>query len=99
MKSALRLLPALAAAALLSGCYANFTSPTPSLTVKLDAQEAPREGSASCTGFLWAFATGDCSITTAMRNGKITRVHHVDAVTKVVLYGAYAETTMVVHGE
>ena len=99
MKTALRLLPAIAAATLLSGCYVNLTSPTPSLTVKLDAQEAPREGSATCTGFLWAFATGDCSVTTAMRYGKITKVHHVDAKTKVVLYGAYSEMTMVVYGE
>ena len=99
MNHAFRLVPALIAATLLSGCYVNLASPTPSLTVKLDAQDATREGSSTCTGFLWAFATGDCSLTTAMRNGKITKVHHVDAKTKLILYGAYSEMTMVVHGE
>lgn len=99
MRIALRLAPALAAAALLSGCYVNLAGPTPSLTVKLDADSAPREGSATCTGLLWVFATGDCSVSTAMQNGHITKVHHVDGKAKVILWGAYSEGTVVVHGE
>ena len=99
MRKSLRLLPALAAATLLSGCYVNLAAPTPNLTVKLDAEGAGKQGSAVCTGFLWAFASGDCSVTTAMRNGRITKVHHVDSEAKVVLYGAYSELTIKVHGE
>lgn len=84
---------------LLSGCYVNLATPTPNLTVKLDAQEATKRGEAACTGFLWAFATGDCSVNTAMRKARITRVHHVDTETRVILYGAYSEMNIIVHGE
>ena len=98
MRLSLRLLP-IVAAALLSGCYMNFAAPTPNLTVKLDADGAPRQGSSTCTGFLWWFASGDCSVTTAMRNGKITKVHHVDSNAKIILFGAYSEVTIVAHGE
>lgn len=96
MKRFVLLLPVLA---LLGGCYANFSSPTPNLSVKLSADSATRQGSAACTGFLWAFATGDCSVNTAMKNGKVSKVHHVDATTKVVLWGAYSEMVITVHGE
>lgn len=99
MNALTRLLPALAGAMLLTGCYVNFASPTPNLTVKLDADSATRSGSSTCTGFLWVFGSGDCSVNTAMRNGKVTKVHHVDAQTKIVLWGAYTEVTMTVHGE
>ncbi|MFZ5757072.1 MAG: TRL domain-containing protein [Pseudomonadota bacterium] len=98
-RSRLALLPAFAASLLLSGCYVNLASPTPNLTVKLDADSAPKSGEATCTGFLWAFATGDCSVDTAMKRGKISKVHHVDGKTKVILWGAYSEGTVVVHGE
>lgn len=83
----------------LSGCYVNLATPTPNLSVKLDAEQATRSGSAACTGFLWVFATGDCSVNTAMKNAKVTKVHHVDAETKVILWGAYSELNLVVHGE
>lgn len=95
----LALLPALAGSLLLSGCYVNLSTPSPAVTVKLDADSAQKQGSATCTGFLWAFATGDCSLDTAMKNGRISKVHHVDAKTKVILYGAYSEGTVVVFGE
>ena len=85
--------------ALLGGCYVNLAAPTPNLSVKLDADSASRQGSATCTGFLWVFATGDCSVDTAMKNGKVSRVHHVDSQAKVVLWGAYSEMKIVVHGE
>ena len=95
----IRLPIALAAAALLSGCYVNLAAPAPQLAVQLDAATPKSQGVATCTGFLWAFATGDCSVSTAMRNGRITKVHHMDSEAKVILYGAFAEYTLVVHGE
>ena len=44
------------------------------------------------------FATGDASITAAMKNGNITKVHHVDSEVFSVL-GVYARYTRVVYGE
>ncbi len=95
----LALLPAAAGALLLSGCYMNLAHPNGSMAVKLDADSATKQGSSECTGFLWAFATGDCSVDTAMKNGHITKVHHVDGHAFVLLYGLYSTETTVVHGE
>lgn len=99
MKTPALALALAAATTLLSGCYANLSAPTPNLSVKMDAQDATKRGSASCTAMLWAFASGDCSVNTAMKNGRITKVHHVDSEAKVVFWGAYAELNIVVHGE
>ncbi len=44
------------------------------------------------------FATGDASISAAMRNGGVTRVHHVDNETMNIL-GIYAKYTTIVYGE
>ena len=43
-------------------------------------------------------ATGDSSIATAMANGGITKIHHVDCKIMSVL-GVYAKYTTVVYGE
>src|SRR5262249_11717547 len=43
-------------------------------------------------------ATGDASISAAMRNGGITRIHHVDHETSSFL-GVYAKYTTIVYGE
>lgn len=95
----LSLLPVIAGSLLLSGCYANFSNPLPALAVKMDAEAATKQGTASCNGFLWVFGSGDCSVNTAMKNGKITKVHHVDADTKVILWGASSELKITVYGE
>ena len=44
------------------------------------------------------FATGDASIASAMKNGNITKVHHVDNEVFSVL-GLYCRYTTVVYGE
>ena len=44
------------------------------------------------------FATGDASISAAMRNGGITRSHHVDHET-TNLFGISAKYTTIVYGE
>lgn len=95
----LALLPVAATALLLSGCYINLAAPTPNLTVKLDANSAHRQGSATCTEVLWGFAFGDCSVDAAMKNGGIGKVHHVDSKTKIIFYGLYSELTVVAYGE
>lgn len=55
-------------------------------------------GTATATSILGIIATGDASITTAMKNGGISTVHHVDHTSKNIL-GIYAEYTTVVYGE
>jgi hypothetical protein len=58
---------------------------------------ASKRGEASATAVL-GIAVGDVSIETAMKNGGITKVHHVD--TKVMnVLGIYAVYTTVVYGE
>jgi hypothetical protein len=56
-----------------------------------------KRGDAKSTGVL-LFNTGDASIGTAMRNGGITKVHHVDYSVKNFLY-FYNETLTIVYGE
>jgi hypothetical protein len=92
-------LPVLAGAMLLSGCYVNLSTPLPALAIKMDADAATKQGTAVCSGFLWVFGSGDCSLTTAMRNGKITKVHHVDASEKLFLMGLTSELKITVYGE
>lgn len=56
-----------------------------------------KEGSAKVEGFL-IFTSGDASIAAAMREGNITRVHHVDSESMNIL-GIYARYTTKVYGE
>ena len=61
------------------------------------APTSPKTGTSEAWGIL-VFATGDASISAAMRNGGITRVHHVDNETLNIL-GIYAKYTTIVYGE
>jgi hypothetical protein len=54
-------------------------------------------GTAKATAII-GIATGDASIATAMQNGGITKVHHVDTQVMNIL-GIYAEYTTTVYGE
>jgi hypothetical protein len=55
-------------------------------------------GVGECTSILGWVATGDCSIDTAIKNAKITKIHHIDHDTMSVL-GIYAKYTIKVYGE
>ncbi len=55
-------------------------------------------GTSSCTSILGIVAQGDASIEAAMRNGGITKIHHVDTHTESIL-GVYAKLTVYVYGE
>jgi hypothetical protein len=55
-------------------------------------------GTAICTSILGLVATGDASIETAMKNGGITKVSHVDYHSTGIL-GIYATFTVTVYGE
>ena len=54
-------------------------------------------GTSTSTAII-CFATGDSSISAAMQNGGITKIHHVDSKVMYVL-GLYAKYTTVVYGE
>ena len=61
------------------------------------ASSADKVGTAESTAII-CFATGDSSISKAMANGGITKIHHIDAKVFSVL-GLYAKYTTVVYGE
>lgn len=54
-------------------------------------------GTATAIGYV-AYSFGDASISAAMKQGEIQRVHHVDCEVMNVL-GCYARYTTVVYGE
>ena len=55
-------------------------------------------GSASCFSFLGIIAAGSCSIETAITNGKIIKIHHIDA-ESFSLLGIFATYKVKVYGE
>jgi hypothetical protein len=61
------------------------------------AATGSKVGEAKAMGIL-GVVTGDCSIETAMKNGNITKIHHVDNKVKNIL-GIYAEYITTVYGE
>lgn len=61
------------------------------------AATATKTGEAKATSIV-GVALGDCSIEQAMKNGGITKVHHVSSKVRNIL-GVYAEYTTIVHGE
>ena len=87
---------------LLTGCGALYTdvkTPMPSLSIKVNADSMSKVGKATCSSYLWLVALGDCSTTAAMKNGDISKVHHVDYKGKSYLLGLYIEDTLTVYGE
>jgi len=80
--------------------YADVTTPAQMLTVATDANAKPvKVGSASSVAVLGLFAGGDGGLSAAMKDGGITRVHHVDHNITLFLYGVYVSDTVIVHGE
>lgn len=55
-------------------------------------------GTSEATSILGIVALGDASIDTAMKNGRITRIHHVDYHTKNIL-SLYSVLTVYVYGD
>lgn len=86
----------------LSGCallYNDLKTPLPSLSVEGDTQARTHIGKSSCESYVWVVAVGDCSVETAMKNGNISKVHHVDSEFKSFFFGIYTRFTTVVYGE
>jgi len=83
----------------LSGCYYKWNTPMIHTSMNFNGTGQSKVGKATCKQFIWFFGDGDCSLTTAMKNGNISKVHHVDTDVNVLLWGIYSEYTMVVYGD
>ena len=110
MVKLLLLVAALSAILVLGGCIMSmpaqvngliFTSDVSSPHAWMDSIDnsvtPAKSGMAEAEGIL-GFAFGDSSIKTAMEQGGITKIHHVDSKTFNVL-GVYAKSTTIVYGE
>lgn len=62
------------------------------------AGQALKVGTSEAVSILTLFATGDASIDAGMRNGGITKIHHVDYHT-VNYFLVYSKVTVMVYGE
>ena len=95
---------ALLAVAMLAGCAAPFPHGLLYTDLKLPVDvtgnggKAPKIGTAECTSVLALFATGDCSIEAARKQGGINKIHHVDWDVNNVL-GIVGSYKVVVYGE
>lgn len=67
--------PVLAAGAI----YENSTEPA---VLSLQTSRVCKVGTATCKNYFGLVQLGDCSYDAAMKNGKITQVHHHDTKTK-----------------
>ncbi|MBN2179225.1 MAG: TRL-like family protein [Deltaproteobacteria bacterium] len=87
---------------LVSGCgslYTNVKTPMPTLEMQVNADDQAKVGTASATAYLWVVVVGDCSVASAMKQGGITKIHHVDTDINTILGGLYGKFTTVVYGE
>ncbi len=64
----------------------------------VDNSVRPLKRGETTSGGIILFGTGDATIGTAMRNGGITKVHHVDYSVMNILF-LYSEITTIVYGE
>ncbi len=99
-----RLTLAVLSAGFLTGCTIGHAPVTALITLEERGPVAmgtaagqSKVGRAEAWGIL-VFATGDASIRAAMKNGGITRVHHVDHET-TSWFGVYSTYTTIVYGE
>ena len=94
----------LSSAFILSGCV---VTPVPaivsdasfSMDEQIKNEYLPKKvGYASCKQYVMIVGLGDCTVTKAMKNGNITKVHSVEhsAVQYLLFYGEY---TTIVRGE
>ncbi|MGD1020063.1 MAG: TRL-like family protein [Verrucomicrobiia bacterium] len=79
--------------------YTDTQAPSMGLAVPIDptAQRA-KVGESSASGILGIVGVGDASVEAAMKNGGITKIHHVDHKVYSILC-LYVKYTTVVYGE
>ena len=78
-----------------SGIVAYTTAP---LSTEGGFTAGTKRGEASSTSILGLYATGDCSIGAAVRNGGLKRVDHLDYSYENVL-GIWQKVTLIAYGE
>lgn len=91
---------------LMAGCAAYSVAPVTGFiysdvqapAIATSNPTSSKVGKAECESILGLVALGDASIEAAMKDGGITKVHHVDYETFSVL-GVYARFTLIVYGE
>lgn len=106
MSGKIRLLGVLLVLATVLGGCAYAVSPVTGMlytdvqgpVIATDLANSSRIGTATCYSLLGLVGVGDASIQAAARNGNITRIHHVDHESQVIL-GLYAKFTTIVYGE
>lgn len=80
--------------------YTEVTSPAQCLTVATDnTAKSLRKGEASSMAFLGLFAFGDSGLEAAMRDARITKVHHADHTVQHFLYAVFIRSKTIVYGE
>ena len=107
MKNLALLFVAALALTLTAGCVVPMTTPVYGGLVTMDVKgpvsvgdtsvQCAKEGHAEAQGII-LFSQGDASISEAMKNGGITKIHHVDCKTFSVL-GLYTKYETIVYGE
>lgn len=65
----------------------------------MDQISASKRGEATCGSFLSMFSFGNCGLDAAMKDGGITKVHHVDYKKTMFLLGFTHNLTTIVYGE
>lgn len=76
------------------GLYTDFEAPLMATSNAKNSKMGIASGST-----IIGIGSGDVSISAAMKNGGITRIHHVDTHSKSMLFGLYSEFTLKVYGE
>ncbi len=101
-KTLLTLAACLALMAFSSGCASTFPVGVIFTELKLPiavtSNEGRKVGRATCRSVMGLVTWGDASIATAMKNGKITEISHIDWEVKNIL-GFFGEYTIVVYGD
>lgn len=80
------------------GLFTDIKATPMMLATRMDASTFSKEGKAESSNILGLINTGDCSVTEAMKNGGITKIHHVDIQT-VNYLGLFGKTICHVYGE
>jgi hypothetical protein len=109
MRTLILILPVAAVTLFLMGCAAGispligssgaiYTDVSGPVTATSATTPFSKVGMAYTTTYFWLVATGDASIQTAMKNGGITKIHHVDYKATSIL-GVYTKVTTFVYGD
>lgn len=95
----------LVCALLFSGCASSYPVGSLYTNLKLPVSVTDNQhkaglkvGTVECQSILALVATGDCSVETAMKNGGITKIYHVDWEVENIL-GIIGKYKVTVYGE